>query len=528
VDINWIVDAPFEAAPVGDRGDVALVIDAGEAWTYGELRDRRDHYVAALLDRGVTAGERVGILMLNSLDYIAVYFAAARIGAIAVRLNFRLAPAELEFILNDSGCTAVVLHTSRLSQLAPIREKVAVRTWLALDDSADPLPGWVEALARGDGPAQIPDLPRPAGSDPLMLMYTSGTTGRPKGVLWTHDNALWVASMQAMKWGYTSRTVAMTVGPLYHAGAFELLLLPALLGHGTAVMMSSGGMSNERIVDALRGSSVTHVLLYPFLLYGLLEDKELSREDLGSVEAILVGGDPVLPWALQAVESTFPGVQIQQGYGLTEATMSTCLDHVDSFAHPDSVGRPMPLVRIRIVRVDGTDAEPDEVGEVWISSPAVAHSYWNNPVATEATFVEGWCRTGDLGKITADGFIVLTGREKDMIRSGGENIYPAEVEAALASHAHVDAVAVIAVPDAQYIEVGAAVVVRSTDSMTYPDDEVEAALREHTRTTLAGYKCPRYYVFVEELPISASGKLLKQDLRDAYRHIGTQPGRVPS
>jgi len=248
VDINWIVDAPFEAAPVGDRGDVALVIDAGEAWTYGELRDRRDHYVAALLDRGVTAGERVGILMLNSLDYIAVYFAAARIGAIAVRLNFRLAPSELEFILNDSGCTAVVLHTSRLSQLAPIREKVAVRTWFALDDSADPLPGWVETLARGDGPAQIPDLPRPAGSDPLMLMYTSGTTGRPKGVLWTHDNALWIASMQAMKWGYTSRTVAMTVGPLYHAGAFELLLLPALLRHGTAVMMSSGGMSNERIV----------------------------------------------------------------------------------------------------------------------------------------------------------------------------------------------------------------------------------------------------------------------------------------
>lgn len=523
MDINWIVDSPFEALPVGDPATTAVSIDGIDSLTYGQLRDLRNRYVTVLRDAGVEAGDRVGLMLLNSLDYIALYFAITRIGAIAVRLNFRLSPSELEYVLVDSGCSVVVLHTSRVPQLDPIRAGVPVRRWFALEDGPDPVPDWADEPALAAASAQDDDMSRPAGSDPLMLMYTSGTTGRPKGVIWTHDNALWLASGQSVKWSYTSRTVAMTTGPLYHAGAFEVMLLAALFVHGTAVTMSSGGMTTERIIETIRRASVTHVMLYPFLLYGLLRDESLSRADIGSLDRILCGGDPVLPWALSAVDVKFPGVELQQGYGLTEGgTMSTCLDHEDRFEHPDSVGRPMPLTQVRTVLEDGTSAGAGEVGEVWVRSPTVTAGYWNKPAETAETYVDGWLRTGDLGRITADGFLVITGRAKDMIRSGGENIYPAEVETALAVHPDVAAVAVVAVPDARYREVGCAVVVRSETGSARSDDAVEQDLRVHARDKLAAYKGPKHYAFVAELPVNAAGKLQKHLLRAEYASLGSE------
>ena len=523
MDINWIVDSPFESLPVGDPSTLALSIDGVDSLTYGQLRELRNRYVHLLQEAGVKPGDRVGIMLLNSLDYVALYFAIARIGAIAVRVNFRLTPVELEYILTDSGCSAVVLHTSRIGQIAPIRHRVPVGHWLLIPDNQDPAPypDWARLAELDTLPTDDSDLPRPDGSDLLMLMYTSGTTGRPKGVMWTHDNALWLAFSQSLKWSYTSQTVAMTTGPLYHAGAFEVLLLPALFVHGTAVAMSSGGMSTQRIASTIGRVSVTHVMLYPFALYDLLREADLYRSDVCSLRAILSGGDPVLPWALIAAEQKFPGVEVQQGYGLTEATMSSCLDHVDRLAHPDSVGRPMPLTQVRTVGSDGAPVSVGEVGEVWIRSPWVARGYWHKPAETGETFVDGWCRTGDLGRVTPDGFLVLTGRAKDMIRSGGENIYPAEVEAALAEHPYVSAVAVIGVPHAKYIEVGCAVIVPTLDATGRAEASVRQELQDFLEHRLASYKRPKHYVFVTELPLSAAGKLQKQLLRSQYASLGS-------
>jgi fatty-acyl-CoA synthase len=524
LDVNWIVDSPFDPVPVGDRTATALSIDGRESWTYEQLRDRRNRFIAVLRDADVRPGDRVGVMLLNSLDYVALYFAIARIGAIAVRVNFRLAPAELEFILGDAACAVVVFHGSRTAQLEPVHEGLAVRRWLHLPDGPEPAPIWAETL-RLDGHAPEPDLPRPAGGDVLMLMYTSGTTGRPKGSVWTHDNALWFASMQATLWSYRPETVAMTTGPLYHAGGFEDLLLPALLVHGTAVMMSSAGMSADRIVDTIARGGVTNALLYPFLLYDLLHKRDLDLRDLATLRHVLSGGDPVQPWALRAVNERLPGLSLQQGYGLTEGgALSTVLDADRALDHPDSVGRPLPLTRARIVLPGGGAARPDEVGEVWVSSPAISGKYWNRPEESQETFVDGWCKTGDLGRFTPDGFLVISGRAKDMIRSGGENIYPAEVESVLAEHPDVASVAVVGVPDARYLEVGCAVVCKADPRVS--DAVLEEALRSTAEQRLAHYKCPRYYSFVDELPLNSSGKVQKQALRVRFAALGSQVEEV--
>jgi fatty-acyl-CoA synthase len=522
MDINWIIDSPFELLPEGDPDADALSIDGEPSLTYRQLRALRDKWVAEFVAAGVVAGDRVGLLLLNSHDYVAAYFAIARIGAIAVRLNFRLTAPELQYIIGDSGCKVVLFHTSRAPQLEPIINDVPVELWISVkdDDSATP---WAQGSAATGAVAGIDldGLPQPAGTDPLMLMYTSGTTGRPKGVVWTHDNALWLALIQASKWGYTRSTVSLTTGPLYHAGAFEDLLLPALFMHGKAVAMSSGGLSTKRIVDAIHNAGATHVLLYPFLLYDLLRDPNVRDEQLATVGRFLTGGDPVLPWAIKAIEQRFPGVELQQAYGLTEGgTMSTLLEHADRFTHPESVGRPMPLTQVRTMRDDLTPALPGEVAEVWVRAPNVTAEYWNNPSATKETFVGGWCRTGDLGQITDDGFLVLVGRKKDMIRSGGENVYPVEVEAVLSTHEAVSGIAVVGVPDPEFLEVGCAVIVLADDWRHRNESEVQSKLQAHAREGLAGYKCPRHYVFIAELPINGAGKVQKHLLRQKYAALG--------
>lgn len=519
MDINWILDSPLRGLPVGDPDHVALSIEGEWSCTYRDLAERRDRWIGVLVQADIKQGDRVGILMLNSLDYVALYFAIARLGAIAVRLNYRLSPDELHFVLDDAGCSMVVLHTSRLPQVDQIRGDVDCRHWFVTEDEDTALPAWASAV---DIDAVTPLAwagPRPDGRSPLMLMYSSGTTGRPKGVVWTHEQSLWLALMQATEWGYNESTVAMTTGPFYHAGAFEVLLLPALFVHGTAVGMGSGGVTTSRILEAIRRARPTHVTLFSFTIYEMLRDESVTSDALDGVWSVMSGGDVLQDWAVEAFDARFPQVELGQGYGLTEGgTMSTYLDHQHRLSHAGTVGRPFILTDVEVRDPEGRPLTAGEIGEIWVRSNTLSPGYWNRPEANLETFVDGWCSTGDLGRFTDDGFLVLTGRAKDMIRSGAENIYPAEVEAALLGHPAVSAVAVVAVPDSKYVEVGCAVV---AVEQGMDEAQLESELRALARSKLAHFKCPKHFVFVAELPVNHSGKIQKNVLRSRYEGLGS-------
>lgn len=520
MDLGWITRSTQAALPFGDRDKVALAFEAEQHLTYAALFERQCRYANGLRALGVGSGDRVGILMRNNLDYVVLQFAAARLGAVTVRLNFRLTAPELGFALADSETSVLCLEPDFVERLEAVTGSIPTRQFILFGDppagATLPTRPAAELLEHGEGD---PGTPLAAGSDPLMLMYTSGTTGFPKGVVWTHDTAIGCAISQAMTFRYGPETVAMTTGPLYHAAAFEVLLMPAMLCGGTAVTFGSGRFDVARVVEVANARKVTDVMIFPFMLYDLLRLEGVDGETMPSMKRILTGGDPIMPWALEEARARFPGVEIVQGYGLTEATQSTNLGGEDSSRHSKSVGRPFALKSVKVVGEDGTESAPGEPGEVFIRGAGVCREYWRRAEESGRTFADGWLHTGDMGEVT-DGLLFLAGRKKDMIRSGGENISPAEVEAALTDHPDVADAAVVAIPDSHYTEVGCAVVVMRGEAELDPE-----AITAYCLGRLAKYKVPKRFVAVDELPRNASGKVLKTQLRERYSRLGSAPGK---
>ena len=513
-----ITDFVKEPSLIEDAVRPALSIENGVTWSYAQLHECSNKYANALRQLEVDRGDRVGMLLFNSLEYWALYLAITRLGAIAVRINFRLAPTELRYILQDAGCKVVCFHDSLGSGLGAIRQDVPVRAHVCFSyESADDLRWAVPEAFMNDASSAEPAVSDAPGLDDVaMIMYTSGTTGRPKGAVWTHGNTLWFGAMQAMQWAYSSSTVAMTSGPFYHVGAFEDLLLPALMVRGHAVITRSRGFSIDRFADVLIGRQVTDVLAYPFMIYDLLQEPKLAEYSFGALRRVVTGGSPIAGWAVKELRRRMPDVQLVQTYGLTEGGgITTAMPDGEGWTRPDSVGRALPLTEIQIVSDDGAPVPPGAMGEVLVRSPSVSAGYWERPEESAQTFDRDWCRTGDLGTITSGGYLTITGRKKDMIKSGGENIYPMEIEAVLAEHPDVQEAAVIGVPDPKYIEAVCAVVVaRRGASLT------EEEVVEHCRAHLAGYKKPRYVICVDALPKTASGKVQKYLLRESYASLG--------
>ncbi|BCJ86111.1 class I adenylate-forming enzyme family protein [Effusibacillus dendaii] len=501
---------------------IALKLESDEAWTYEELHRRSNAYGNALCEMGIAKGDRVGILLYNCLEYWALYFACAKIGAIAVRLNFRLASEEFQYALSDSGTKVLCFHSSLAEKLDPIRAMVPVERYVSLPFENKPVPQWAEpwdVMEEGDL-SEITDVPVEL-ADPVMLMYTSGTTGRPKGALWTHANTLWFCAIQIMKWNLSVETICLTAGPLYHVGGMEDLALPTLLAGGTVIITRSGGFSIERVVEVVEKEQVTDVLLFPFMIYEMLNAPRLADFKLSCLKRIVSGGDPVIPWAIERIHERFPHVGLVQIYGLTEGSpIAASLDPQDAKRKGHTVGKPMPLTEIKVVDEQNRPVPTGEAGEICIKNPVVSLGYWQKPGATAATFVDGWCHTGDLGKIDEDGYLMIAGRKKDMIRSGGENIYPIEIEDVLIRHPAVKDVAVIAIPDPKYVETVCAVIVPKQRS-----DIKEELIVQFCTDHLAGYKKPRRVVFVDEIPRTPSGKIQKYVLRERLKSLGTHIGQ---
>lgn len=511
----------LQAAGRHDADRPALSLEDSETWSYRELSEQTHRFANGLLSLGVKPGDRVGLLLANSLEYWAIYLAIGRIGAITVRLNWRLTSEELDYAIADSGCAVLFAH-DRFSQplafLADVKSAPTVVT-VGYEGLAPKPENWDGVPSVVDGSMFVdcsePHVALPASEDPCMIMYTSGTTGRPKGAVWTHSNTMWFAAMQIMRWGYTSETVTMSTGPLFHVGSMEDHMLPTLLAGGHAVITSSGSFSLDKVTRLIEHHGVSNALIYPFMIYALVTGNDIPAERLRSMKVMTTGGSPILPWAVTAVKEKFPQIRLEQVYGLTEGGgISTVMSADDLDVHPGSVGTPLPLTEVRIGATDQPFSE--SIGEIWVRSPSVSPEYWGKPEETAVTFVDGWCRTGDLGKITRDGYLYVTGRTKDMIISGGENIYPAELEAILSDMPGIKEVAIIGVSDAVYQETVCAVVVLDGTRVVSRADVIS-----YSRTRLAGYKRPRHVVFELELPRTDSGKIRKNVLLKKFNHLGT-------
>lgn len=512
--MSWVTDSVLGQAPPIDPGQPAVAIGGEAPLTWAEFHDKEVRYASALQRAGVRRGDRVGMLLKNSVDYIVLIFAIARTGAIAVRLNWRLMPDELRFILNDSGTSVLLVDDDLVERVSGIRDDLPVQTYVVRGD-ASVAKGWAAPFEEFTDCEPAERFPELNLDDPASLMYTSGTTGLPKGAIWTHGNNLWFSAIQGLRWRFDSSTVAMTSGPLFHAGGWEALLLAAVANHGTAVTYYSGSFDLLDYLAACRKQQATDILLYSFMAPDLIRRDDCAELVPPTLRRIVCGGDTLMPWVYQDFAKKLPQIELVQVYGLTEGgAVTSCLDGKDA-DRAGSVGRTMPFTDVKIIGKDDRPVATGQVGELYVRSPAVSPGYWERPDDNVETFVDGWCKTGDLASVDADGFITLGGRAKDMIRSGGENIYPAEIEAVITTAPGVADAAVVGVPDAKFQEVGCAVLV----ALDGEEIDVEV-VRRHCIERMAKYKVPRYIVVVDELPRTPSGKIKKFELRDRYQHVG--------
>jgi fatty-acyl-CoA synthase len=496
------------------RPDAPALIDpdTGRRLSYRQLAESVAELADALHRLGLRRGDRVAVLMENSPELVEVLFAAANLGAVVVPVNFRLAGAEIEYILADSGASVLVI-SDRFTELAgaalgsgghAVRHAITERGGAAELAGVPALP--LEQLRggarRGPDPLISPD-------DLCVIMYTSGTTGRPKGAMLTHDNMQWNAiNLATVGTGLSGSTVTLAVAPMFHIGALGLSVLPILYAGGTVVTIRA--FDPAATLKLLAEYRVTTQFMVPAMWSALAGVADFDDHDVSAMQYVLCGGAPCPLPVIEFYQRR--GWTFLEGFGMTEsAPNALLLDAEFVVSHAGSVGRPFMHVDVRIVDAQDHDVAIGEVGELVLRGPNVFAGYWGLPGESAEAMRGGWFHSGDLGRADADGFVTLVDRKKDMIISGGENVYPIEVEQVLHRHPAVADVAVIGAPDERWGEAVVAVVVVSAGA-TPDGDELIA----HTRQHIAHFKCPRRVEFVDELPRTATGKILKRELRQRY------------
>ncbi len=490
-----------------NRPDVVAIRCGSRSLTYAELHERSSRLAQALLLAGVGPGDRVAHLDRTAPELVELLFATSKIGAVAVPLNWRLAPAELETIVADAGSKVMIAGPSHYEVARQIARDVPQR--LEVIDTGEDYERRLQAESAID-PGH-----RGAAHDVAVQMYTSGTTGLPKGVLTTQRN-LAAAYLSADVWLFDSDSISLTPLPMFHIGGIGWAYL-GLVNGATTILVSE--FDAAQVLDLLERERVTNPVFVPTILQMLAAVPGAAERDYSSLRSIVYGASPITTPVLRDALRTFH-CPLFGVYGLTETTGGVIqLRPEDHDADGDrqhllrSAGRPLPWVEMRVVEpASRRDCGAGEVGEVWLRAPNVMAGYYERNEETAAALMpDGWLRTGDGGYQDEDGYLFLTDRIKDMIVSGGENIYPVEVEEVLSQHPDVDEVAVIGVPDERWGETVKALVVRAPGSIVDAEELVVFA-----RGKLAGYKLPRSVEFVAGLPRSAAGKVLKRDLRARY------------
>ncbi len=486
------------------RPDVVAVRQGDRELSYALLDERSSRLAQALLESGVGAGSRVAYLDRSAPEIVEVLFAASKIGAVAVPLNWRLAGPELQTVLEDSLAPLLIVGSVYEELAEAVLERLS--TPVALVRVADGYEQWLAAFDAVDPGG------RGESDDVVLQLYTSGTTGVPKGVLTTHRN-LAACAETSPYWQFDGDTVSLTPLPMFHIGGIGWAFLGLWNGAPTILVRE---FVPAAVLDLLEEELVTNAIFVPTMLRMLTAVPGAADRDYSALRSIAYGASPITTPVLKAAHRTFR-CSLYGVYGLTETTGGVV--QLDPDDHdPDgprehllrSAGKPLPWVEVRVADpISGCELGPREVGEVWLRAPNVTPGYFNRPEETAAALTpEGWLRTGDGGYVDEDGYLFLTDRIKDMIISGGENVYPVEVEEALAQHPDVAEVAVIGVPDERWGEAVKAIVVARAGSAPSAEELIAFARRR-----LAGYKLPRSVELVDTLPRTPSGKVLKRELR---------------
>jgi fatty-acyl-CoA synthase len=490
-----------------ERRPAKVVITSGDrTLTNAELFDRVNALASSLRNMGVGRGDVVAILLYNCPEFLELVYAVNRLGAAFMPLNYRLAPAEWQYILGHAGAKALVADPEfapALSQIAPNLPELEHRVVVG------EAPGWAsyEELVQRSAGVRVP-VADVDGDDLQRLMYTSGTTARPKGVRISHRNLAWKNLGYLVQFGFTDTEVTAVTGPLYHVGALDMGGLATLHAGGSLVLQRR--FEPLELIDLIERHRATSVWMAPAMVNGLLQETgALAKADLSSLRLVLSGGEKMPESRLATVLDLFPGLWFADAYGLTETVSSdTFMPQERMRDKLGSVGRPLPHNQVRVADEAGRSLPAGRIGEILIRGPKVFSGYWRDPEATARAFLDGWFRTGDMGRLDDEGFLYIEDRKKDMIVSGGENIATPEIERVLYEHPDVVEAAVVGCPDDRWGEVPHAFVVFREGATVSGDD-----LRGFCRERLARFKAPRYVTAVDTLPRTPSGKVLKRDLR---------------
>ena len=500
-DMNWFAVLEFHAIRTPDK---PITVFEGATLGYGEMAARARALAGGLHARGVGRGDVVALLSYNCPEFLETMFAANYLGAIAMPINWRLAAPEVRYILEHSAARALVCDTAMmdLADEATSGMDALVRACVAENARA----GWTTLVAlrtAHDGLRQQ----AMAAHDIHRLMYTSGTTGRPKGVMLTHANLAWKNLAHIVEFGFTGADLGLVCGPLYHVGALDLTTTSLIAAGATTIIHRS--FDAAAVVDELARSRVTTVWLAPAMVNAIMALPDVEQHDLSSVRLIINGGEKMPIPLIERIQRTFPSAWFADAYGLTETVSGdTFLDRASIMTKLGSVGRPCLYLELDVWDDEGRSVPAGETGEIVVRGPKVFSGYWRDPEATEKAFAGGWFHTGDVGVRDDDGYLWIIDRLKDMIVSGGENIAGSEVERVLYEHESVWEAAVVGRPDERWGEVPVAFVVRHPGAAVTSEELVE-----HCRTQLARFKVPKAVTFLDALPRNPSGKVLKRELR---------------
>jgi acyl-CoA synthetase (AMP-forming)/AMP-acid ligase II len=483
-------------------------VAADRRFNFAELNRRANQACEALFSLGLAKGDRIALLAYNGHEFLECFFGPSKAGLVIMPLNWRLTADELAFILKDGGARAIIFDRDFAPVVEQIRAMGAegsdIEHWIGIGDD---LPGFAQpyepllAAQNGAEPAEKADE-----DDNVFIMYTSGTTGKPKGVVHTHSSVMWalLTLLNTADVHFADRYMVLL--PMFHVGALTPMIGSVYKGNTLVILRNFDPTKAWQLIEEER---ITTTLAVPAMLLFMLQVPDYQRFDWSSIRFVTSGAAPVPVSTINAYMEL--GIEVHQVYGMTETCGPACLIGPDDAVHKvGSTGKSFFHTRVRIVDEEGNDLPPGQAGEILVHGPHNMKEYWNRPDATAETIVDGWLHTGDVAVMDEEGFVTIQDRIKDMIISGGENVYPAEVENVLLQHPGIADAAVIGQDSAKWGESPFAVIVKSDANLT------EADVLAHCNGRLARYKLPKGAAFVDEIPRNPSGKILKRLLRDQF------------